>query len=144
MAQLLDIFIKHQKFEPLIKAQSATLVKNRGIKDNYNQGGKRQVTFLDIEQWTLATERLTIPIDPIERRANFLVKGIDLKNTTGKIIQVGKVQFLVHGETKPCKRMDQICPGLMEVLSINWAGGCYAEVLNDGLLAVGDDVVILL
>ncbi len=142
MAQLINIFIKKEKFNLLYEASHAVLLKNKGIEGNYNQNGKRQVTFLDIDAWSIATKELDMVIHPIQRRANFLIKGIDLYKTKGKIIEIGQVQFLIHGETKPCQRMNDVYPGLMQALMPNWAGGCYGEVLTSGTVQIGDQVVL--
>jgi hypothetical protein len=36
--------------------------------------------------------------------------------------------------------LDEAAPGLQEMLRNNWGGGAFAEVLDDGPIAVGDTV----
>jgi MOSC domain-containing protein YiiM len=36
--------------------------------------------------------------------------------------------------------MDEAAPGLRAIMTPAWRGGIYAEVLDDGLIQVGDDV----
>jgi len=36
--------------------------------------------------------------------------------------------------------MDEALPGLRAVMAVQWGGGVFAEVLDDGEIAVGDEV----
>lgn len=119
---------------------TATLQAGRGLVDNVHQGGRRQVTLLDAGRWREATGKLGTEVDPVARRANLLVEGLELKETGGRILRVGSCRLHVRGETRPCERMDEACPGLRRALEVDWAGGVYAEVLDDGEIAVGDAV----
>jgi len=119
--------------------ESAVLVKGQGIQGNADQGGRRQVTLLSAEQWAKA---LGEDVPAHIRRANLLVSGVDLRETRDWIVKVGGVEMLVSGETKPCKLMDDIRPGLQEALRPDWGGGAYAQVLTDGEIRVGDEITL--
>lgn len=121
-------------------AERASLVASRGIAGNANQGGHRQVTLLSEEHWRELTAHLDFP-DPILRRANLLLAGIDLRESRSKTLRIGDCRIRIIGETRPCERMDEACDGLRSALSPPWGGGAYAEVLDDGAIAVGDSVV---
>jgi len=119
--------------------ESAVLVKGQGIQGNADQGGRRQVTLLSAEQWAKA---LGEDVPAHIRRANLLVSGVNLRETRDWIVKVGGVEMLVSGETKPCKLMDDIRPGLQEALRPDWGGGAYAQVLTDGEIRVGDEITL--
>jgi MOSC domain-containing protein YiiM len=136
------IWIKRAKGGPMDEAPRATLVARRGLAGNANQGGRRQVTVLSLEAWTAITAGVAGPIDPVERRANLLVSGLDLRGSRGQILRVGHCRLLVHGETKPCERMAEVAPGLQQGLRAPWAGGVFAEVLDHGEIQAGDVVTL--
>jgi MOSC domain-containing protein YiiM len=135
------IWIKRAKRGPMDAVMTAQVVAGVGIVGNANQGGKRQVTLLSAEHWN----DLTAPfdaVDPSIRRANLLLSGIDLRATRGKTVRIGDVRIRIHGETRPCEQMEAARPGLQQAMSVPYGGGVFGEVLDDGVLAVGDVVVV--
>jgi MOSC domain-containing protein YiiM len=137
MPRLDRIWLKRAKLGPMDPAGTAWLVAGRGIAGNANQGGRRQVTLLSAEHWAEITAHLASP-DPIVRRANLLLTGIDLRGSPGKVLRIGTCRLRILGETRPCERMDQAVPGLRQALAVPWGGGVFAEVIADGTVSIGD------
>jgi MOSC domain-containing protein YiiM len=138
-ARLDAIWIKRMRRGPMDPAEQATLVAGAGIEGCANQGGKRQVTI--IERRVFDELRQSLPdAEPIMRRSNLMVSGIRLENSRGKTLTVGDVRIELFGETRPCERMDEQCPGLTAALGPHWNGGAYGVVLDDGEVRVGDAV----
>ena len=134
------IWVKRSHRGPMDDRQRARLVVGRGIEDNADQGGKRQVTIISLERWRQVRTELGADVDPAARRANLLVSGIDLENSRDRVLRAGPCRLRILGETRPCGRMDEAVPGLRNALDARWGGGAYAEVLAAGNLTVGDDV----
>jgi MOSC domain-containing protein YiiM len=135
------IWLKRMKGGPMDAKETAILQANKGIVDNANQGGKRQVTIIEKEVWELLMAQMGTDLDPAERRANLMVSGgLGLANTIGRVLQVGDCRIRIYGETRPCEAMDKALPGLREAMKSNWGGGAFGEILDDGEISVGDPV----
>ena len=138
--RLESIWIKRFRGGPMVAVPSAQLVAGRGIVDNANQGGRRQVTIIAREAWDEVTRELGLAIDARARRANLLVSGVGLANTRGRVLRIGACQVRVYGETRPCRQMEEAHAGLQAALDPDWRGGVFGEVLDDGRVEVGDVV----
>lgn len=140
VGKLLCIWVKRAKRGPMDERQSVTMAAGRGITENANQGGKRQVTILALESWQAALRDVGAELSPEARRANLLVSGVELNESRGRVLRIGNVRVRVYGETRPCELMEAAHPGLRAALGKDWRGGCFGEVLDDGPVAVGDPV----
>jgi len=118
----------------------ATFRAGRGIVGNADQGGRRQVTLIDLQHWDLVIDDLGDYVDPAARRANLLVGGLSLADSRGMILRVGDCRLRLNGETRPCERMDEARRGLRHALTAPWRGGAYGEVLDDGEIELGAPV----
>ena len=121
-------------------AARATLVAGRGIAGNANRGGTRQVTLLSRERWAEVVTQLGATLEPRARRANVVLSGVDLENTRGRVVRIGRCRLRIRGETRPCEQMEAALTGLQAAMRPHWGGGAFAEVLDGGEIAVGDEV----
>ena len=72
------------------------------------------------------------------------MSDIDFVDSHGKVLKVGEVRIRIYGETRPCEQMEAAVPGLQEAMSVPWGGGAFGEVLDDGQIAVGDPVELVI
>lgn len=140
MGELRAIWIKRMKRGPMDAAQEAKLIENKGIENNANQRGKRQVTIIEEEKWLSLMTQFNETLSPETRRANLMVKGIDLEESRGKILKIGECLIQIYGETNPCERMDEALPGLKDAMYPQWQGGAYGIILTNGEIQIGDSV----
>lgn len=134
------IWLKRFKGGPMDRVAAAEAVQGRGLAGNANQGGKRQVTLIDEARWREAEAELGVSVDPSARRANVMLRGIDLENTRGRTLRIGACYVRIYNETRPCYQMDQAHQGLQAALGPRWRAGAYGEIVRSGRIAVGDRV----
>ena len=134
------IWIKRAHRGKMGPVDRAELVAGRGVRGSANQGGKRQVSIISEEAWAAAIEELGIGVDPSARRANVMVRGVDLEESRGKLLRLGECLIRIYGEVRPCERMDEAQQGLRSALRPHWRGGAFGEIVEGGTIAVGDPV----
>jgi len=142
MGRIEAIWLKRAIRGPMDPVDEAAFVEGEGIQDDANRGrSKRQVTIIESE--TFERIRATLPdAEPAMRRANVMVSGVRLGESRGRVLELGDVRIRIGGETRPCERMDEQCPGLRAALSPAWGGGAYGTVLVGGTLRVGDSAAL--
>ncbi len=137
MAALLGIWVKRAHRGPMDATTSALLVTGRGLRGDATQGARRQVTIMALDRWAALTAHLPGPPGPAIRRANLLVNGVDLTDSRGRVLRIGDARVRIYGETRPCRQMDEACPGLQAALDPAWGGG---EIVEGGEIRVGAPV----
>lgn len=106
------------------------------------KGGHRQVTIMSKEDWEYSCSLIGIDAEWTTRRANLLINGIKLENTTGKHLTIGDVKLEITGELTPCNRMDEQFQGLTKALDLNWRGGVTCKVISEGKFKINDVITI--
>jgi len=136
VGEIVAIWIKRSHRGAMDRVDEATLIAGRGLEGSADQGGWRQVTIISEEAWRDAIEECGDDFDPSHRRANVMVRGIDLENSRGKQLRLGDCIINIRGENPPCKRM-----GAMQLpLKPHWRAGVFGEIAADGTIRVGDSV----
>jgi MOSC domain-containing protein YiiM len=140
MGSVVTIWLKRFKRGPMDRVMFAEAVAGRGLAGNANQGGKRQITIIDETRWREAQEEVGVDVDPSARRANVMLRGIDLEGQRGRSLRIGQAVIRIYNETRPCERMDEAHDGLRDALKPRWRAGAYGEIVEGGIIQVGDSV----
>jgi MOSC domain-containing protein YiiM len=145
------IFLAQPEVGPRIEVERATAVAGRGLDgDAYAavpgsrrpRGSKngRDITLMEAEALEGLAAEAGIELEPWEGRRNVLTRGIALNDLVGRRFRVGEVECVGRRLCDPCTHLQSLtAPGVLRGL-VN-RGGLRADVLTDGALAVGDEVV---
>ena len=77
-----------------------------------------------------------------ETRRQLTVRGVPLNDLVGKTFRVGDVECYGVELCEPCKHLESMTrPGLIKELAHR--AGINADIITDGTIAVGDEVVAL-
>ncbi|MDO9461110.1 MAG: MOSC domain-containing protein [Alphaproteobacteria bacterium] len=98
----------------------------------------RQVTVLTQEGWNAACADLGDDLPWITRRANLLVRGVDLTGRVGARLKVGDAVLVITDECDPCSVMEKARKGLRKALIPAWRAGATCRVARAGLVRIGD------
>ena len=104
-----------------------------GTFSNPHSNG-HDLTLIEAE----VVDELGLP--PAEARRNVVTRGIDLNALVGRRFRVGEVECVGRRLCEPCAQLQRLThPGILRDLVHR--GGLRADVLGDGAIRVGDEVV---
>jgi MOSC domain-containing protein YiiM len=136
MGEIVAIWIKRAHRGAMDRVDEATLVAGRGVEGSADQGGWRQITIIDEAAWRDAERDLGHDVDPSVRRANVMVRGVDLQNSRGKQLHLGECTVNIRGENPPCRLMGE----MQRPLKPQWRAGVFGEIAAGGKIRIGDPV----
>ncbi len=120
--------------------EECRVLVDRGLELENRPPGRRSLTLLSRESWSDTCRDLRADLPWWLRRANLLVEGLDLAATVGHTVEIGAIRVYIHDETRPCKLMDEQHAGLRAALKGELRGGVFGQVLNEGVIRVGDEI----
>ena len=99
----------------------------------------REVTLIEVEAIEALAREHGVHLEPKDARRNIVTRGVALNDLVGREFTVGEVRLRGLRLCEPCTHLAQltderVLPGLVH------RGGLRAQVLNDGLIRVGDPV----
>jgi MOSC domain-containing protein YiiM len=119
--------------------ETATAVAGKGLVGDrhYREGGAHPggaITLVD------AAEVERVGLQPGESRRQVTVRGVDLPSLVGRRFRVGDVECYGVELCEPCTHLEAMTrPGIIKDLVHR--AGINADVLTDGVIRVGDEVV---
>ncbi|MEM9325247.1 MAG: MOSC domain-containing protein [Bacteroidota bacterium] len=140
------ISIRPQRREPPQSIPEVQVTQEAGLVGDHfasQHSKKRQVTLIQSEHLTAVAGLLhRETIDPGLTRRNIVVSGINLLALKGLRFQIGSAILAGTGLCHPCTRMEENF-GAGGYNAMRGHGGITAEVIEDGIIKVGDKVRLL-
>jgi MOSC domain-containing protein YiiM len=125
----------------LREVDSVTVLAGKGVVGDrhfFPDGAKpgQALTLVEAEE----VER--VELAPGETRRQITVRGIRLNDLVGKRFRVGGIECVGVELCEPCKHLESMTrPGIIKDLAHR--AGLNADVLNDGTIAIGDELTVL-
>ena len=139
------IFISAEYGELPHAVESVRAIAGKGLEGNrYFDEGKpeTELTLIAAEALEALRDEHGIELDAAASRRNVLTTGIDLNALVGRPFRVGDVECRGVELCEPCQHLESMTkPGIVKGLVHR--AGLNAEILNDGELRPGDEVVEL-
>jgi MOSC domain-containing protein YiiM len=126
---------------PLTEVDSAVAVAGKGLEgDRYffseGAGPGRALTLVEAENVDSASLELGAT------RRQLTTRGVHLNDLVGKRFRVGEVECYGVELCEPCSHLESLTrPGI--VVELAHKAGINADILSDGTISVGDEVVAL-
>ena len=132
--------------EPMQRVMEVEVIAGQGLKGDryctgegsFNKGaqGRRQVTLIN----SIFFEGSGFDYD--ESRRNIVVKNVELMWLIGKDFQIGAAKFRGVKYCDPCERPTKLMGKEKSFKETFFdRGGLIAEVIEGGIIKVGDDIV---
>lgn len=145
--EVVGIFLAAENGELPAEVERARALAGKGLEGNryfYSDGNApdgRALTLIAAEALEAMERETEIRLDAAATRRNVLTRGVDVNALVGKRFRIGEVEC--HGVElcEPCSHLQSMTrPGVIKGLAHR--GGLNADILNDGDIAVGDQVTV--
>lgn len=134
MARVLHLFVSPRTRLPMREAQHARALPHKGFEQcSHGRPGKRQLLLMDIE--TLRE----LDLAPGILKENVTTEGIQIQDLPrGQMLRIGEATVEITLRCEPCGLMNDVRPGLQEILS--GRRGMLCRVVQEGVIRPGDAI----
>lgn len=150
---VVGIFIAPAAGAPMAALDRAEVVAGRGlVGDRYFDGRGyysqvppltgRRLTLIAGEALDALTEETGIDLAPQECRRNLITRGVDLDALIGKRFRIGAIECYGERPCPPCGYLEGLTGKKGVNRGLTDRGGIRAEILLDGAITLGDEVVL--
>lgn len=102
----------------------------------------REATFIEAEALEALGRDYSLELSGIESRRNITTRGVALNHFVGRTFRIGEAVFKGLKLCEPCGHLEQMT-GRQVRAGLVHRGGLRAEILQSGMVRVGDSIEAL-
>ena len=147
--QVIAIQIASKAGEKMVPVKEVRAIAGKGLEgDRYlNETGKfsdrpgpgRQLTLIELESIEALQREDSIALNPLESRRNIVTRGVPLNHLVDRRFRVGEVAARGVRLAEPCEYLEELTQKKV-INGLTHRGGLRAEILEGGIIRVGDQV----
>lgn len=151
-ARVEHIHIAPAAAAPMQAVERVAAIAGHGLEgDRYAAGtghwssirrGGDSLTLVEAEEIAAVSAAHALDLPPGRTRRNLTTRGIRLDGLIGRRFRIGGVTCRAVRRCEPCSYLDGLL-GQDVLDALVHRGGIRAEILTDGMIAVGDPIVAL-
>lgn len=151
-AKVTAVFISSEKAGKPVSMNYVDVLAGLGIEgDRYfsksgtfsaKGGSGRHVTLIESEAIEAVERDYQISVESGEHRRNIVTLGIALNHLVGKTFTIGGVTLLGVKLCEPCGHLEKLTGKEGIRNAFIHRGGLRADALTDGIISVGDKIVV--
>jgi len=148
--RVISIFVAPKSADEMVPLSSVRAWADRGLegdrffRDSWNAIARsdKAVSFIEDEVLELAAEELGLESIAQKTRRNIVTRGVPLIDLLHREFVVGDVRMRGIRLFEPCGHLVQVSklPGIFKAL--NHRSGLKAAILTDGVIGVGDRIIL--
>lgn len=144
-----EIFIGELHDESLKAVPQVRAVAGKGLegdrhfqnpdKPSRKRGPDREVTLIEAEALEALQRDYDVTLAPAETRRNIVTAGVALNHLVGREFSVGAVMLRGIRLCEPCGHLEKLTRSGIQN-GLRHRGGLRAQIVNDGIICVGDAI----
>jgi MOSC domain-containing protein YiiM len=140
------LFVGPRRKELMISVPEVRAIAGCGLEgDRYcreagtfsRKSPSNQMTLVEMEALDAVAQDYGFSIAAEELRRNVLTCGMALNHLVGREFTIGGIRLRGLRLCEPCSHLEQLT-GKQMIKALRHRGGLRAEILNDGMIKVGD------
>ncbi|HET7483592.1 MAG TPA: MOSC domain-containing protein [Actinomycetota bacterium] len=143
------IFITPDAARPMMSIDEVKAISGEGLEgDRYfakngtwskNDGPQRQVTLVEAEAVEAVARDYDIDVTGADTRRNIVTRGVALNHLVDRVFKVGDATFRGIRLCEPCKHLERVSGRAIRKPLVH-RGGLNAEIVEDGMVRIGDSI----